>query len=241
MQDIDVTLISGRRPDLLERTLRSFAQGLFHNFKINRFIANIDPFAGDQYDHARCRALIRGVFPHAILIEPDEPSFGLAVKQAWLKTSAKVIFHLEDDWLLKEAVTPDDVFPVLTGETKAVQLVSKELQWDGSLFKIRKKTKRFLGIPFGKTVINIFGTSPGFWDGDVARHCAALMDPVLDPEKQMRPPFNPPLSSYLNRFQCRVLAGKAGSELIYDIGREWRENHGLTKKVINGRSVWHGS
>ena len=70
------------------------------------------------------------------------------------------------------------------------------------------------------------------------RRCAQLMDPALDPEKQMRPPFNRPLVRYLDQFRCRLLPGKDQPDLIQDIGREWRDEHGITKSILEGKSVW---
>jgi len=238
MPPIDITLICGRRPELLAITLQSFSDHLFCNFKIDRFIANLDPFAGNDDAHSECRRLITERFKDAVIIEPSKPSFGMAVKQAWSNSSAEFIFHMEDDWVLDEAVNPGDVFPFLNGKVKALQLASEEIRAGDSPFKVHRKKRRFLGIPLGYKLISIFGTSPGFWDGAVARTCASLMDPNLDPEKQMRPPFNPPLSKFLGQYRCRLLHSKSGGNLIRDIGREWRMNRGITKTVMDGRSVW---
>jgi hypothetical protein len=235
---IDVTLISGRRPDLLERTLASFQENLFRNFTVGQFIANIDPFAGDESDHRRCRNIIRGQFPAATLIEPQQASFGMAVKNTWTRSLADVVFHLEDDWILNEAVHSEDVLARLTEGAAAIQLLSKELQWDGTPFKQSVMRKRFLGIAVGEAVINVFGTSPGFWIGDVLRQAGRLMNPDLDPEKQMRPRINPPLFKMLNHHRCAVMSSKAGGELIVDIGREWRESRRITKNVVGGKSIW---
>lgn len=240
--EIDVTLVSGRRPDLLERTLASFDQNLFRNFSIRNFIANIDPFAGDDSAHASCRETINRFFPNATLIEPKQASFGMAVKKTWSTSSAGIVLHLEDDWVLEEPVHPEQVGAKLVADVKALQLASMEMGLtDATLFMQRSKRIRFLGIPVGRKVVNIFGTSPGFWEGSLARAAAVLIDPALDPEKQMRPPYNHRLFTLLNQYRCGVLRASTGGPLITDIGREWRDQRNLIKTVKDGVSVWHSS
>jgi hypothetical protein len=236
---LDITLVAGRRPALLERTLASFRERLFANFPVAALYANIDPVFGDTDDHAACRAAILSVFPAATIVEPERPGFGRAVKTLWAATRSEVIFHLEDDWVLNEPLFPDDVFPLLSGSTRALAPVSKELGYRGTdTFNVRRPKKRVLGIPVGRDEINVFGTSPRFLDGDFARACAALMDPDLDPEKQMRPPLNPRLRAYMQHFRCRFLPARAHAELITDIGREWRDAQGIDKVVRDGVSTW---
>ncbi|MCB1371443.1 MAG: hypothetical protein H6896_06135 [Rhodovulum sp.] len=236
---LDVTLVAGRRPELLARTLASFAEGLFAHFDLAGFHANIDPIFGDASDHARCREVILSRFPDAAISEPPAAGFGAAVQRVWAATRADLVFHLEDDWLLNEPVGPEDVLPLLTGNTRSVALVAREFGWNGrDLYNVRRKRRRFLGIPVGRRTLNVFGTSPRFLEGAFARRCAGLIDPALDPEKQMRPPGNPALIAYLNEYRCRFLPTKAGAALITDIGREWRDARGIEKVVEQGVSRW---
>jgi hypothetical protein len=237
---LDITLVSGRRPGLLDRTLASFQAGLFANFPVAGLYANIDPVFGDEADHAACRAAILSRIPDAVIFEPDQPGFGRAVKTVWAATRSEVVFHLEDDWVLNEPLAPGDVFPLLTGETRALALVSKEIGYDGTeTFNVRRPKKRFLRIPIGgRHEINIFGTSPRFLEGGFARACAALMDADLDPEKQMRAPLNPRLRAYMQNFRCRFLPARRQAELITDIGREWRDARGIDKVLDRGVSTW---
>jgi hypothetical protein len=236
---LDITLVAGRRPRLLERTLASFRERLFANFPVAALYANIDPVFGDADDHAACRAAILSVFRAAVIFEPERPGFGRAVKTLWAATRSEVVFHLEDDWVLNEPLYPDDVFPLLTGDTRAVAPVSKEIGWDGrNPFKERRTRVKFLGLTVRRGTVGVFGTSPRFLDGEFARACAALMDPDLDPEKQMRPPQNPPLRAYMQHFRCRFLPARAHAELITDIGREWRDAQGIDKVVRDGVSTW---
>lgn len=236
---LDIALVSGRRPELLARTLASFGTDLFAGFAIDGVFANIDPVFGDAADQAACRDLILSHFPQARIFEPETAGFGAAVKRVWAATSGDLVFHLEDDWHLNEPLTPDDILPLMSGNTRSVAPVSVEMGWDGqALFNERRRKKRFLGLPVGRYEFNVFGTSPRFLDGDFARHCAALMDPSLDPEKQMRRPGNPELIAYQQPFRCRLLPGRTRPDLITDIGRNWREVRGIDKVVSGGVSTW---
>ena len=49
---IDVCMVAGRRPDLIQTTLDSFNANLFRNFTVDRFIVNIDPVFGSDDDQA---------------------------------------------------------------------------------------------------------------------------------------------------------------------------------------------
>lgn len=236
---LDVTLVAARRPGLLRRTLASFQEGLFRNFPIGGVYANIDPVFGDEADHAACKAAILATCPDAVVFEPAVPGFGRAVKSLWAATRAEVVFHLEDDWLLNEPLQPEDVFPLLAGDTRALAPVSKEIGWNGrDLYKESRTRVKVLGITVRRENVGAFGTSPRFLDGDFARRCAALMDPDLDPEKQMRAPHNPALRAYMRAYRCRFLPARGHTELITDIGRAWRDASGIEKVVTEGVSTW---
>jgi len=235
---LDIALVAGRRPDLLAETLASFEK-LFRHFEIGAVFANIDPVFGDEADHAATRARLLARFPDAEITEPSAPGFGAAVRRVWSATRAGLVFHLEDDWLLNEPLGPDDILPLMTGDTRSVAPVAVELGWNGrDDFNVRRRKRRILGIPAGRLEFNVFGTSPRFLDGDFARRCAGLMDPSLDPEKQMRPPGNPALIAFQQGFRCRLLPGRTRTDLITDIGRAWREARGIEKIVADGVSTW---
>ena len=241
LPDIDLVLICGRRPELLATTLASFGSRVFCNFNVRNCYANIDPFAGTIEDGEACRLLIRDRFPDARIAMPQKPSFGLAVKSTWSQTTASLVLHLEDDWICLEDIRPEHVIPLLQGSTSAVKFVSKELNWNGTdVFYQRRRRIKVFNLLLWKRLVNGFGTSPGFFLGDFLRRSAQLMDPSLDPEKQMVPPYNKPLNRYLARHRCRLLPGTGQPALIKDIGREWRDSRGIEKTIIEGRSVWTG-
>ncbi|RWO92562.1 hypothetical protein [Mesorhizobium sp.] len=238
---IDLTLVCGRRPELLSQTLQSFQQMVFRHFRIDMVYVNIDPFGGDQIDHERCRSLVLEYFPNAAISEPETASFGRAVKMLWSQVKSPFVLHLEDDWLALEPITPDRLFPLFKGRTRAVRLVSKELGWNGRDEIHRRTTKlRLLGLTIWKRKSSIFGTSPAFFSGDFVKQCSELMIPDLDPEKQQRLHINQPLANFTSHYECRVLPGTEQAEIIMDIGRKWREERGILKKTKKGKSAWSG-
>lgn len=85
-----------------------------------------------------------------------------------------------------------------------------------------------------------FGTSPQFLRGDYARRIGALLDPNLDPEKQMFHGLNPEIAKAQKPLRCALLGGVGIPYLIEDIGREWRDARKITKTVRRGRSIWTG-
>jgi hypothetical protein len=236
---IDITLISGARPLLLSRTLASFQEKLFQHFDVGTCYANIDLFGGGETERDACRDIILQHFPTAQISMPRVPGFGRAVKTVWAQTKAPLVLHLEDDWIARDAIRPEQIEPLFCGATRAVRLLTRHFEWNGrDEFLIGTRKDRLLGIVYRRTKFNAFGTSPGFFDGAFMRSCADLINPDLDPEKQMRKKYNPVLSSYMDQFRCGVLPGQNRGALLVDIGREWRDEKGLVKVVSRGRSVW---
>lgn len=241
---IDIALICGSRPKLLEQTLHSFSKNIFRFFCINRVIANVDLFGGSTEDQQNCVDLIRFFFPDSIVMKPRLPSFGTAVRNTWLSTNAKVVLHLEDDWLSLSSVKPDVIYSILNEQTRVIALSNKELPRSNVevcpnanlVSKVLKK--RFLGITYRKLKINGHGTAPGFYEGDFLRTYAKLIKPDLDPEKQIHPDINKELFEYVQSYRRVSLKDESGNYLIRDIGRDWRNTYGLKKFVIHGKSYW---
>ena len=236
---LHLSLVSGRRPDLLDRTLASFSRNLFPGFEIGEVLVNIDPFAGDVDSHAACREVLDRFLPDATVFEPASASFGAAVKRLWSALPDGVVFHLEDDWLLQEPLPPERVLPLLTGSTKAVVPLSEEHGWDGrSPFRTQVLKTRVLGVTVWRRRRGSFGTSPRFMEGSFARTVASLIDSRHDPEKQMRRDYNRELARFLRPYRSRLLPAEDGAPLIVDIGRQWREVRGISKRVEGPDTIW---
>jgi hypothetical protein len=126
-------------------------------------ITNFDPIFGGETERLECRAVILSYFPNSVITEPDAVGFAGAVPRVWGATSGALIFHLEDDWVLNEEIHPDDVIPHMTGKSKSIVLVAKELRWNGhDNFKYRRKRIKFLGFSRGRRGFQIFEINPPF-------------------------------------------------------------------------------
>lgn len=236
--EIDICLVAGRRPELLAPTLESFQRDLFAHFRVRHVFANIDPFAGTADDGEACRAMILARFPDATIRMPETASFGGAVKWLWSQAADAPVLHMEDDWVLLRPFTPDDVLPHFSETVTAVVPYSANHGTVEGHVGVRVEKDKVLGLTWRRRTVGLFGTSPRFISGGFARRCAELMDPDLDPEKQMRPPHNPSLRSFTAPFRSWFVYGPGGGPAIEDIGREWRERSGLDKVVVDGRSEW---
>jgi hypothetical protein len=236
---IDITIVSGRRPELLHKTLTSFSKDLFEHFRVARFLVNIDPFAGDEQDHKEVRRVIDRFLPQAKVFEPETACFGAAVKRLWQNTSASIIFHMEDDWVLEKPLHPKKVFPLFDEATKQISLVTREKHWN-RIDKFHYEKRRIPFIRIKKTDLSrpIFTTSPSFLCGEFARRSADLMLPELDPEKQFSNGLNPELFAHVAPFRNRFLPAPGRVPFAKDIGREWRREKGLKKSLRNGISTW---
>ncbi len=161
------------------------------------------------------------------------------MKWLWSDVPDGLMFHLEDDWTCKERIDLARVRDMMSGKTAAVSLLTSTHGDKGQGdFSVGRRKFRVLGIRIWCTPIPLFNTSPGFFDGQFARACSELMTPDLDPEKQMRPPFNMPLLRFLSGHECRFYKSADGSPVIEDIGREWQIDNDVSKLVKAGKSTW---
>lgn len=241
MPSVDICLVSGCRPGLLAQTLESFHDKLINRLSVARCLANIDLFGGGEADRQKCVQLVLQYFPQAEIFQPTRPNFAAAVQRIWQATSAPHVLHLEDDWVLLESIDPIQTLALLNEETRALKFLSREHHWNpkqNGCFDVGSIRRKFLSITVSRESYNRHGTSPGLFDGEFVRTWAKLMDIHMDPEKQVRPGMNQPLFEYARQFRCRFLPGQNNAELIRDIGRAWRDQQGISKRLKNGQTVW---
>jgi hypothetical protein len=239
---IDVCIVATRRPELLALTLASFQQNLFRHFRIRRLIANIDPAFGTEADQRECIRLIRSYDPDALITTPAEANFAAAVARVWAASTTDIILHLEDDWLLKRALLPADVKPMAEDESIGeISLNHAGKAWSVERkgpFVYTRRPRRFLGVSLPwRRRIPLFLTAPAFFRGSFARAAASLMDPAFDPEKQFCRGVNPALEAYVLPFRNMILGG-ATDYYIEDLGRRWREDRQIGKRLVGGQSHW---
>jgi hypothetical protein len=243
MPNIDLTIVAGRRPELLRRTLESFHSGMLRHFDVASAIINIDPIWGDAPEEGECVQVSKSYFPNARVLTGEKASFAAAVKRVWSQTKSEFVFHLEDDWLLNEEITPAILDRFNDPPIAQVSLMSKEKNWDrarrGDFHYVKRHTPLFGGFkwPIRKKV-TAFTTSPSFIRGEFARQWASLLNDDLDPEKQGYMGINKRLEEFMKPFRNYIYSGVKSELVITDTGREWREARCIEKKIIDGKSVW---
>jgi hypothetical protein len=238
---LDVSIVSGARPDLLDRTLSSFGSRLLKNFRLGRVVANIDMIFGSRTDCSACVDVILTHFPNADIRIPATSSFGEAVKSNWSRTRGDFVLHLEDDWILNEDVDNGVMKWFAPHDVKQVSFLNKEKNWDiqkkgYERFEMRKQ--RLFGLQLRKVRFPIFTMAPSIIVGDFARSSALLMNGELDAEKQFARGINPKLEAHVRRHRSIIVAASDGQPLISDIGREWRLHRRIEKSLVGGRPQW---
>jgi hypothetical protein len=205
---------------LLVKTLESFQKNMFSRLPVRCLFLNIDPLWGSRDDDTAVESVAREFCRDVVVRRPDRPGFGDAVKWLWGQPETEWFLHLEDDWLLRDAVSP--------------QRLAAEMR-DARLFQIR-----FSFWPRLKRLVRPaqFTTSPGFVRTEHSRVVASLMDAALDPEKQMITNANPPLRRFLASVRTRYYGSLTMPPMVADIGREWRKGRGIEKRIVDGVSVW---
>ncbi|MES0810418.1 hypothetical protein ABLO27_13125 [Roseibium sp. SCPC15] len=239
-EKIDISLVSGARPGLLRETLESFYSKLFKNFDLQTLYVNIDPFEGGPEEVETCELICREYFSEVVSRKPDKPHFTKAVRWLWSRPKADWCFHLEDDWVLSREVSLQEFHDAQKRNVAQISLMTREKNWGyRSMYHYEPSRLTFLGRDLGKSLNRrrpIFTTSPSFVRRDFAHRCAELMNDTLDPEKQLNT-LNPELNAYTADFRNHFIGARREFVAI-DIGRQHRDEHGITKTVIDGNSVW---
>ena len=238
MAEYDIALIAGRREVLLRRTLASFSEQMFRNFKIARVVANIDPFMGDADEGDRCEALIREYFPEATIFRPETPDFASAVARAWAATTASRVIHMEDDWISLELIEESRVDALFEPGVGSIAFMHGNKHTRGLTYQTVVRRFRDPAGNRAAELKNCHSTSPGVFDGAFLRKAASLMRPKMDPEAQFSRALNPELEEHAFPMRCVFLNGRKSRFLIEDIGREYRAAHGVVRARNRLEAIW---
>lgn len=185
-----------------------------------------------------CQRIIKNYFPKSFINLPKEPNFAEAVKFLWALPESKLFLHLKDDWIAEKDIFKFKLEKFLKGRVTQVALVRpprEQILFTRKKFRPKINFKRVfipdIGFP-------CFTTSPSFLVSSFASSVAGLIDNQLHPEKQMYNGLNIKLEEYLRNFSIVSLHSWYASNSIFDIGREWQKNNGITMKVIEGKTVY---
>ena len=101
---MDFTTVAMARPDIVDRTFDSFSKNLRKiNLRDCRLIINIDPLP-EGNKRKEVVKVANKYFGEVIHNYPEKANFSAACNWVWSHADTTCIFHLEDDWVLKEPV-----------------------------------------------------------------------------------------------------------------------------------------
>lgn len=89
------------RPDIVERTYASFQKNLGIDLKSYRLCINVDPLP-DVNKVAKVIDVAKSFFGEVVYRTPKSGNFTDAVRWCWENADSEFLFHLEDDWELRQ-------------------------------------------------------------------------------------------------------------------------------------------
>ena len=113
MATIDIVTTATIRPEILDKTYKSFVDNLFLDRSCFRLIINVDP-AGDKHRTQQdVLNIAKKYFSDIIYNFPIDPCFTKSVKWLWANTQSTYVFHLEDDWTINQRIDINDMISIL--------------------------------------------------------------------------------------------------------------------------------
>ena len=231
---IAITMTATLRPEILERTLKSFKEKFFKEYPC-RLIINIDPI-GEAISPASLIEIAHSYFPKMSYSIAKEPHLGRAFCWAWDMAMAfkdtKYLFHLEDDWELLQEVNLNKVLDIMDNNSKLAGLRFSRWKpeaakiknwgiffpWNGSFFECPQERARQVGVCGHPTLFKM----------DFVKETHFLLDPLKNPEKQFH--YNPEIVKVIDKYNFGVYGEPGGEILIKEIGEKWRIKQGISKK-----------
>ncbi len=239
---MDITMTAVRRPDVIEKTLKSFTENLFVIPEDHRLIVNIDP-VGDEETNESTINIIKKYFPKYIVFSPDKPSFPKAVISVWNEVESKYFFHLEDDWILEKPLFLSELIKPLDTHNNiaSVRLYKEKIPNNrqptmfGCKYNYHDNYNYFNPIPGSNNWKNQFGLNPVLIRKQFIDESLPLMEDNKNPEKQFRE-NNPKMRNILNKWTFSVYGYPGMKRTVWGKnGLHWRLNSKF-KKPRDGSS-----
>jgi hypothetical protein len=208
------------RPEIIERTFQSFHNNLKGvDFKDSTIIINVDPLPTPptSRDMDKITSICKCYFGHHIMRWPGKPNFTDAVNFVWLMASDDVIFHLEDDWILKEVVD--------------ISVLMLSFHFNHELYQI---VLRAYPYEYTKLVL-----SPSILHKRFYKAVAGKLDTKRNPETQLRGRHfgieMPTPEHHISTSGKLVMSGDR--VIVKDIGRDWLRKTNYRKPKIKDSYV----
>lgn len=235
---MDLAIVSGARPDLLEKTINSLIAKTNLKSQVNEVRINIDLFGGDEIKRSEAVDVVKGYFDAPIIRLTEHPSHTNAVKWCLKSDGHKPVFMIEDDWVFLENFDFSEILEKIYNGVEVCSFATEEKRLKGSpKYHQKYPAPKILSYLLGRRS-PIFTTSPCIMSAKFAKLISDSLDPNFDPEKQMYNGTNPSLQRKLNNMRNELIYGKKSKYIIEDIGRAWRNKRGIEKIIVNGKSEW---
>lgn len=228
---VDVTITATKRLDILFKTLASFMENLLWKTDCEA-IVNVDP-VGDDHQSEKVLRVVELFLPVKCSRQGIDPDFCEAFRYTWSCVDAPWVFHLEDDWELKQKVDIDEMRQILEEEDDLALLRlpqfrstmtdmknwDKFFPWNGKYFECPDELRQGVG----------FCGHPSLIKGDYVKTCAELIKPGKNPEKQFHGD-NDKLVAEVMKWRYGVFSKPNHPNYIQDLGREWMSKSGWKKE-----------
>lgn len=243
MATIDIVTTATIRPEILDKTYKSFVDNLFLDRSCFRLIINVDP-AGDKHRTQQdVLNIAKKYFSDIIYNFPIDPCFTKSVKWLWANTQSTYVFHLEDDWTINQRIDINDMISILD---KYPKICSVRLS-KGHIVASRKVIDPIPCPYIQKEDVGKFllfpriSFNPTLFRGVFVRNASAVMTDYLNPESQLVKKFarrkevnmgkdfnSSQIEDFITKWDHSVLNTK--HSVVRDIGTQWRNSMGISRK-----------
>lgn len=210
MISLEFTTTACNRPEILERTYRSFTANLKGvDFEKSTLYINVDP-APNSNNINKIEDIASKYFGKVICNYPKSSNFAKAIIWCFNKVEGEKFFHLEDDWILVRKVHINEIINALhkTPTTYNLQCV---LNRDKRYIKANEN-----GEP---TFI------PSLFCSKLIKEYLDKMNDTLNPEYQIKKIWR----NNNNFKQHRSIILNNRMEYSKDIGRDWLKSNKISR------------
>jgi len=242
---MDICTTATVRPEILDRTLRSFYHNLFSGTPC-RLVLNIDPI-GDTSAHTTEEVIEVGhkYFDNILVNCPEKPCFPYALKWTWEQAQGKFFFNLEDDWELLAPMSLEDMVKAMNLDRNLASLRfpkggATEIYCTQSRSPKEPKYK-YNGLyyecpPDRRDKEGYFG-SPSLIRTSWAKRLTKTIDNSRSPEKQLRA-LKKAGDKRVSNWKYGVWSRPGINRLIVDIGTSWRRSRRIRKNSYTNFTEW---
>lgn len=220
---MDILMTAVRRPEVIKKTLASFADAL-DNYAAHRLIINIDPVGGSHFELTEVFQICKSFFKEFLFRSPSTPSFPKAFQHCWEKSESDIVFMLEDDWELIQNIDVQSILDTLNSEPDLALLRlpmfqstenqmknwNKFFPWNGKYFECPDDQRGGVG----------FCGHPSFIKKEFIRNSLPFLSKDLNPEKQFHSRGSKLLDEVM-KWSYGVWGKPNSPPTIIDIGRPW--------------------